>query len=192
MNTNPIPASLFEEFKIQISDPLAEFLGGTPNESRFSISLLDVIHFSGHACPSVVGAFLMTQKAVELLYPDSKTLVRGDLVVSLPTPPAQGATGPIANVISYLTGAWGETGFGGIQGKFSRRDLLRFAVSEIPHGTIRFERISTKNAVGLSYDPTKIELKATETPRLQDFQTQWRHRIKSILEHPQLAIEAVT
>lgn len=113
----------FKTFKIAVFEPFANFLQGEPEESRFEISLLDVVHFAGHACPAMVGAFLMAQRAIQELYPKSGLCIRGEIAIDIPASPTHVATGPIANVLSYITGAWSDTGFGGLNGKVRR--LLR-------------------------------------------------------------------
>src|SRR5690606_13421646 len=95
-----------KQHKIKIHEPFSEFLQGTEEESHFEISLLDLVRFAGHACPSMIGAFLMAKQAIEQLYPDTLTCIRGDLRVDLPTASTYGATGPIANAFSFITGAW--------------------------------------------------------------------------------------
>ena len=45
---------------VKVYEPFAEFLGAMEDEVHFELSLLDVVRFAGHACPSMVGAFLVT------------------------------------------------------------------------------------------------------------------------------------
>lgn len=177
-----IRAEDLKKFTIQIHEPFAEYLMADPDEYQFSISLLDVVRFAGHACPSMVGAFLISQKAVKELYPETNTLIRGQVTVELPTSATQGATGPISNVFSMIFGAWEKSGFGGLQGQFVRRGLLRYDSLEIPPGVFRFRNLNTGAKVDISWDASKAKLPAGIEGL--PFQKVWRHRITSILNDP--------
>ena len=67
-NLKTISSAEFEKFIITIHEPFAEFLMADQDEHEFKISLLDVVRFAGHACPAMVGAFLISQKAIKELY----------------------------------------------------------------------------------------------------------------------------
>lgn len=178
----------FRNYKISLYEPFAKFLHGNLDEYKFEISLMDVIHLAGHACPAMVGAFLMASRAIEELYPESGTGIRGEIAVDIAASPTQGATGPISNVFSYITGAWADTGFGGLNGRFQRRGLLCFESPSAPRGGYRFTRISTGDAVDLFYDPQKVPLDFDPS---EPFQIQWRKRVKAVLGSPELAVTCV-
>lgn len=183
MNTeNKLPPKNFSEFKIKVYEPFAEFLMAEKEEYEFSISLLDVVRFAGHACPSMIGAFLISQKAVAELFPETNTCIRGQIAIEIPTAIDQGATGPISNVFSMIFGAWEKSGFGGLQGKFKRRGLLSFNSVNIPNGTFRFHDLKTGTYVEITYDPSKAE--AIETSESSPFQKIWRLKIHTILQNP--------
>lgn len=173
--------------RIAVREPFAEFLQGGPEEKAFDLSLLDVVRFAGHACPSMVGAFLVSQRAIKELFPDTGVCVRGEVRIDIPTSADQGATGPIANVFGLIFGAWGITGFGGLNGQFARRGLLRFGASSVLPGTYRFHNDRTGAGVDISYDPTAAPFEADPS---MPFQEQWRHRIKAILDHADLVIRS--
>lgn len=183
---NLITSEQMKNINIRIHEPFAEFLEATEEESRFSVSLLDVVRFAGHACPSMIGAFFVSRQAVRALFPETETCVRGDVMVELPRGPEEGATGPIANVFSYIFGAWEKSGFGGLGGEnFARRNLLRFSCKEVPSGAFRFRRISTGKTVDLFYDPRKAEVNIDPE---WSFQKQWRARISQIAMHPEQTV----
>lgn len=183
MNTeNKLPPKNFSEFKIKVYEPFAEFLMAEKEEYEFSISLLDVVRFSGHACPSMIGAFLISQKAVAELFPETNTCVRGQIAIEIPTSIDQGATGPISNVFSMIFGAWEKSGFGGLQGKFKRRGLLSYNSVNIPNGTFRFHDLKTGTYVDITYDPSKAEV--ISTPENNPFPKNWRMKILTILQNP--------
>lgn len=176
----------FSELSIKVYEPFAEFLMAEKEEYEFSISLLDVVRFAGHACPAMVGAFLMSQRAIKELFPDTNTCVRGQVAIEIPTSVEEGATGPISNVFSMIFGAWEKSGFGGLQGKFVRRNLLRYNSPNIPRGVFRFHNLLTGSHVDISYDPSKAEVPgAAEMP----FQKMWRIKIKTIFQNPDQYIQ---
>lgn len=184
---NEISAEFLETFKISLFDPFSDFLMGSDGEKNFQLSLLDVVRFSGHACPSITGAFLITRAAIEKLYPDTLVGVRGEIEIDIPDSATNGATGPIANAFGYITGAWSNTGFGGFQGgAYGRRDLLHFDSKKIPSGTFRFTRKDTGAFVDIVYKPSMIKI---DTDPSKPFQLQWREKIKAILDNPELVLE---
>lgn len=186
---NALSADYLDSFKISLHEPFSDFLMGSHDEKNFQVSLLDVVRFAGHACPSMTGAFLITKAAIEHLYPDTKVGIRGHIEIDIPDSPTNGAIGPMANVFSFITGAWGETGFGGFQGgTFTRRNLLRFHSRNAQMGSFRFTRTDTGNAVDITYQPSMVP---ADIDLSMPFQLQWRTKIKAILENPGLAIHVV-
>lgn len=176
---------LAKEFKIMIYEPFAEFLESSKEEIHFEISLLDCYRLAGHACHSVTGAFLVTQVAVEKLFPESKVCERGDLRVDFGSKLEEVATGPRSNIVSYITGAWGETGFPGLKSQFCRKNLVSFGHSELSKRAIRFTRNSTGKSVAIEYDSAKaIQSFNHGLP----FPESWRVEIIEILKNKNLAI----
>ena len=112
--------------RITVRDPLAKFLGAAA-DGVIEYQYADVVKLAGHSCPTVASAYLMTRGALKALYPDALP-VRGEIRVELRDDRTAGATGVIANVASFLTGATQDTGFKGIGGHFDRRNLLSFDV----------------------------------------------------------------
>jgi hypothetical protein len=173
--------------QVQVYDPLAEYLGGPAEAVRFSISILDAARLSGHLCPSVAGAFLATQAAIKALYPETETCVRGQIEVDLPGMPNEGAMGPISHVISYITGAWSGSGFAGINGQYSRRDLMHFHSPRCIHGGYRFERTDTGQVVHVHYNPGLApHPKGSGTRAADSFERAWQARVSAILATPEV------
>nr|BFD62077.1 hypothetical protein BdHM001_07580 [Bdellovibrio sp. HM001] len=168
-----------KQLKIPVHEPFAHFLKADPEEHAFPISLLDVVRFAGHACPSMVGAFVISQRAVRELFPETGVLVRGQVSVELGSSVDRGATGPISNVFSMIFGAWEKSGFGGIQGNFVRRGLLSYQVPDPSPGTYRFTHLGTGKKVEIFYDSSTVDLKGD----LSDlsFQEIWRMKIRRIV-----------
>jgi hypothetical protein len=165
--------------KIHIHEPFAEFLLAQSSMHSFEISLLDCYRMSGHACHAITGAFLATEVAINCLFNESKVCERGDLRVEFGSNIDDRATGPRSNVISFITGAWGPTGFAGLKGNFKRRDLVSYGHSELAQSAIRFRRISSGKSVIVEYDPSDF-LKKLDV-RLE-FPEKWREEIYAILQ----------
>lgn len=164
--------------KIGVHDPFAEFLQAQPKMHSFEISLLDCYRMSGHACHAVTGAFLVTEAAIGKLFPETKICERGDLVVEFGSNLDERATGPRSNVISFITGAWGPTGFPGLKGNFKRKDLISYGHSELSQNSVRFRRISNGESLVVEYDPSELLKKLN----IQlDFPEKWRAEICAIL-----------
>lgn len=133
----------------------------------------------------------MTLKALAKLYPDGLP-ERGGIRVELNAAQADGTAGVTAAVAGLLTGAAGEGGFMGLGGRFSRRNLLRFAAGI--EGELRFTRTDMGARVTVTYHPEVVpappELQEL-TPKLlaggasaadqTEFARLWQMRVKRIL-----------
>jgi hypothetical protein len=181
-NLKTISSDDFVNFTIKIHEPFAEFLMADQGEYNFKISLLDVVRFAGHACPAMVGAFLISHRAIKELFSETNICIRGQVFIEIPNSVSHGATGPISNVFSMIFGAWEKSGFGGLQGQFVRRELLKYDVQGISPGTFRFHNLKTGKTVEISYDPSKAHV--PEEAESFPFQKVWRHKIATILESP--------
>lgn len=180
MQNTEVKASELERFSIEIYDPLGEFLKGKKEEFRFALSLLDVARFSGHCCVAVTGAFFVAKSAIEELFPDG-ICIRGDLEIDIPEKTVPGATGPVANVFSFITGSWGDSGFQGLNGNFRRQGLLRMKSDKVANDSFLFTRLSTGKSVTCRFHPEKII--ADINPE-SDFPTQLRAKVTAILANP--------
>lgn len=184
------PAFYDQVRRINVRDPLAGLLGSC-TDGRMDYGYADAVRLAGHSCPTVAGAYLVTLRALEHLFPD-KPAERGGIRVHFREDLEDGVTGVIANVVSLLTGAAGEGGFKGLGGRHERRNLLRFNAA-IP-GEIRFERLSNGKAVDLEYHPevvpaaarmrdllSRVVLGGASTGEQQEFGTLWQERVRRIL-----------
>ncbi len=176
---------------ITLHDPLAEFLGA--GDGHFSYGFEDVVKLSGHACPTVAGAFLMVIHALKALYGD-EVPERGDIEISVYSAQDQGVTGPMTQVFTLLTGAAAENGFHGLAGRYARSGLMDFLPGVNGPAPFVFERLSTGEKVGVAYDPSSIPaspemgtslqsiLQGNSDPSLQQsFSGAWRERVLAIL-----------
>lgn len=187
MNT---PAFFETIAPITMYDPLSETLGAV-SDGLISYTYLDMVKLAGHSCPTVAGAWIMTALGLEALYGDA-TPIRGDLKVEMRGAADEGVEGVIANCISLVTGAAGETGFKGLAGKFARNDRLFFA-SDIAC-EVRLSRLDNAQSVCLSYDPSSIPPHPDMRPLMQKllqssvtseerkrFAALWQERVERIL-----------
>jgi len=179
--------------KIDLYDPLAEFLGATEN-GILQYSYPDVVRLAGHSCPTVASAYWSTRKALAFLYPDTLP-VRGEIKVEFSQDITSGVTGVIANVVSMLTGATSDTGFKGIGGHFDRREHLFFSVGI--QGEMRFTRLDTNQAVqvasNLQHVPSSPRVSSlmascirntASREEVAEFRQLWQERVRRILlEH---------
>ncbi|HEU0188859.1 MAG TPA: hypothetical protein VFQ97_02570 [Gallionella sp.] len=179
--------------KIDLYDPLAEFLGAAEN-GILQYGYVDAIKLAGHSCPTVASAYWSTCKALAFLYPDTLP-VRGEIKVEFSNDITTGVTGVIANVVSMLTGAMSENGFKGIGGHFDRREHLFFAAG-IP-GEMRFTRLDTNQSVlvesNLQHVPSSPRVSGliascirntASREEVAEFRQLWQERVRRILlEH---------
>jgi hypothetical protein len=179
--------------KIDLYDPLAEFLGAA-EKGILQYGYVDAVKLAGHSCPTVAAAYWSTCKALAFLYPGSLP-VRGEIKVEFSDEITTGVTGVIANVVSMLTGAMSENGFKGIAGRFDRREHLFFS-TEIP-GEMRFTRLDTGKSVlvesNLQQVPASPRMpgligdcirNTASKEEAAEFRQLWQDRVKRILlEH---------
>jgi len=175
---------------IKLQDPLSAFLG-TFELGLVEFSYLDIVKSAGHSCPTVMGAYLSTLKALEALY-DNELPQRGNISIQLREDSKEGVTGVISSVITQITGATEVTGFKGMNGNFRRTNLLEFN-SNIS-ASLTFERLDSGKKVQVTYNPNTIptnpkqqelmgkimQQKATEEDK-KEFAQLWQKRVESII-----------
>ncbi len=187
---------------IDLKDPLSEFLG-VFEEGKMQISYLDCVKLAGHSCPTVAGAYLMAMKGLETLHSDGTLPERGSIHISMRDGEADGVTGVICNVISFIIGANGISGFKGIGGNFSRDNLVSY--NEIMEGEVKLTRLATDESVVLSYDPSMVpadpKMKELMMKSLQcrscaeeneAFGRLWQERVEKILLNQDLWDQMIT
>lgn len=178
---------------LRLYDPLGDMLGA--GDGLFEYSFDDVVKLSGHACPTVAGAFLVTKKAIRELY-EHDIPQRGDMQVTLHGALDEGTNGPFSQVLTLLTGAAADNGFKGLGGHQSRHGLLKFDTSGAKRQLCyTFTRLSNRKSVTLAYDASSIAASpgladdmqsllsghADETT-LKRFRSAWSGRVRHILE----------
>ena len=176
--------------EIVVKDPLSDVLG-TFKDGVIKIKYLAIVKMAGHSCPTVAGAYLMAVKGLKALYPDTLP-VRGEIKVEFKEDESEGVAGVIGSVMTNITGATEISGFKGLAGKHSRKDLMFFN-SDI-NSSVRFTRLDTGKSVDVFYSHQKVpgnplmnELMqkvlggvATENEK-QSFGKLWQERVKKIL-----------
>ena len=185
---------------IKVKDPLSNVLGAFEN-GEYEISYLDVVKSAGHSCPTVAGAYLMAQKALNSLYPEQRA-VRGNIKVEFKEDLEDGVAGVIGNVISHITGATDKSGFKGLNKKFARHSLMFFN-SDI-NSSARFTRIDNKQSVDVDYNPSIVAPNPDMMPLMQkmmqnmasdneikEFGALWQDRVKRIFENADKVIKVV-
>ncbi len=191
--------SFFDEIeKIVLEDELMKFLG-VNEDGVVDISYPDVVKTAGHSCATVAGAYLVALKGLKALYGDELPK-RGKIIVELKKAPTDDNAGVVGCVLSNITGATTDYGFGGIPtGEFNRRDLLFF---KAPIETdIRFTRLDTGKHVGVNYkpqkvvNPMKILMSAIGDDATQEdkesFAKRFQEMVKTVFDNADTVIEVV-
>lgn len=174
---------------IELTDPLSAVLG-TFEEGKLHINYVDVVKGSGHSCPTVAGAYLMSYHALKALFPEGSA-VRGKISVQFSQDLEEGTTGVVSTVISYITGATDKSGFKGLNGSFVRHGLMSFK-QDVP--SIRFTRTDSKKSVDVFYDPNSVPVDPRQAELMKSifsgkasieekeaFARVWQERVKSII-----------
>lgn len=184
------PAFFDQAPAITMHDGLAQFLGAS-SDGLITYRYIDAVKLAGHSCPTVAGAYLLTRRALTLLYPD-QTPERGGVQVRFAAPADEGVTGVIGSVVSLITGAAGLGGFKGIGRDFRRQNLMYYACAV--EGEVRFDRIDNGTAVQLGMqmnhvpaDPRtgallkKILAGDAMPEEREEFGSLWQERVRRIL-----------
>lgn len=186
---------------IKVKDPLSQVLGAF-EKGEYEFTYLDVVKSAGHSCPTVAGAYIMTLKALEALYPNERA-VRGNVKVAFEEALEDGVAGVISNVISQITGATDKSGFKGLQGQFSRHSLMSF--NEEIDSSARFTRVDTGMSVDVTYNPeavkpnpmmmklmSKLSSGDASEEEVKEFGRLWQDRVQRIFENLTAVVEVET
>jgi len=146
--------SFFDEIPtITLYDDLSQFLG-VNDDGIVELSYIDIVKTAGHSCATVAGAYLVALKGLEALY-NGEIPKRGDIKVEIKKSPTEDNAGVVGAVLSNITGATIDYGFGGIPtGKYNRRDLLFFNADI--ECSVRFTRLDTNISICVDYKPQKV------------------------------------
>ncbi|QSZ41298.1 hypothetical protein GJV85_03970 [Sulfurimonas aquatica] len=183
---------------IKVKDPLSQVLGAF-EAGEYEFSYLDVVKSAGHSCPTVAGAYIITQEALKVLFFEQRA-VRGNIKVEFEESLEEGVAGVVGNVISQITGATDKSGFKGLQGQFARHSLMAFNADI--DASARFTRVDTGKRVDVTYNPEAIKpnpnmmklmkkLSSGEsTPEeVKEFGELWQERVQRIFENLDAVVE---
>lgn len=184
----------YEVEPIRIRDPVAEALAVLDHGEPFVVDYDDVVLAAGHSCPTAAGAFRITQLGLDALYPDGDP-VRGEIAVRAGGPRSDPTYGVLSRLVSFVTGAAEEDGFGGLAGGYGdRRDLLRFGDHGAESPTFVFQRTDSEETVRVTYHIEDVPSPGEATaylPKLVDgtatpderaaFADAWHGRVRTVL-----------
>ena len=175
---------------ITLLDPLSRVLGSF-TDGKITFTYKEIVKLAGHSCPTVGGAYLMTVRALEVLYPEGLP-VRGHIKVAFKEDEQDGVAGVIANVISDITGATETSGFKGLNGNFARHSLMSFNADI--ESSARFTRTDTGESVDAYYNPNvvmpnpkmqslmqKVMMQSATEEEINEFGVLWQERVEKIL-----------
>jgi len=143
---------------IRIRDPVAEALAVLEPGEPFVVTYEDLVKAAGHSCPTASGAYRIAQLGLDALYPDDQP-VRSEIEVLAAGPRDDATYGVMSRLISYVTGAAQEDGFGGLAGGYGdRRNLLTLDAFEPDSAepTFRFRRTDTDETVEVTYHVSEV------------------------------------
>ena len=182
---------------IKLQDPLADILG-VFDDGLYEISYIEVVKAAGHSCPTVAGAYLMSDAALKALF--GERAVRGMVEVSFKEGLEDGVAGVVGNVVAHITGATDKSGFKGLGGKFARHSLMHFNADI--NASARFRRVDTGKSVDVIYDPSSVPASPDMMPLMQKimagaasadekkmFGVLWQERVKRVFENKANVIE---
>lgn len=155
---------------IHLKEPLAETLGIFKGEpATLEYSFIDLVKMAGHACPTVAGAYLCCQAALQELY-GGEIPVRGEISVTVHGDMDDGVYGVMGQAIGYITGAAPASGFRGLGHRFKRKDLLRYGGESLdPEGMcFEFNRSDGGKSVLVTFYPQRVPFAKEKDPRLSE------------------------
>lgn len=179
---------------IRIRDLVAEALTVLEPGEPFVVSYADVVKVAGHSCPTASGAFRIAQLGLAALYPDDYP-VRGDVEVTAGGPKSDSTYGVMSRIVSYITGAAEEEGFGGLAGGYGdRKHHLYFGEADGADPTFTLERTDADEAVRVAYRVAEVPSAGPATQYLENlidgtatdeertaFAETWHGRVRSVL-----------
>jgi hypothetical protein len=153
---------------IMMMDPYFQIFGQSQVPVPYTYE--NAVKLAGHSCGAVTGAWTITRKALEVLYPDGEIPVRGQIAVEAPGAEDEWFVGVFGEVITFITGAAPKTGF--IGAEFGQTDNVfvrqnKMVYPEDPTGTMPpkmewiFTRLDTGTSVGVIFNLAVITPIAT-------------------------------
>ena len=149
---------------IMMREPYFEIFGQSNGYAPYTYEI--AVKHAGHSSAATAGAWEITRKALEVLYPYGEIPVRGQIEVQAPGAEAQFPVGVFGEVITYITGASPKTGFFGAEfGKandlFNRQNLMTYTdePTDTPPPKMEwiFTRKDTGAKVGVTMNITSVQ-----------------------------------
>lgn len=193
---------------IMMSEPYFSIIGQTSSPVPYYYE--EAVKLAGHSCGATTGAWIITRKALEALYPNGEIPVRGQIAVEAPGAEDEWFVGVFGEIITFVTGAAPHTGFNGsefgtVNNLFVRQNKMVY--KDEPTGQLPpmrewiFTRLDTGRKVGVKFNlviilpiptPERTEMgkkvaAGTATPEeLADYQKYWNDRAIFVLENADL------
>ncbi len=193
---------------IMMSEPYFGIFGQTSGPIPYYYE--EAVKLAGHSCGATTGAWTITRKALEALYPNGEIPVRGQIAVEAPGAEDEWFVGVFGDIITYITGAAPHTGFNGsefgtVNDLFVRQNKMVY--KDEPTGQLPpmrewiFTRLDTGAKVGVKFNlviilpiptPARTEMgkkvaASLATPEeLADYQEYWNARALFVLENADL------
>ena len=190
---------------VMMIDPYFQIFGQSQVAVPYTYE--NAVKLAGHSCGATTGAWTITRKALEVLYPGGEIPVRGQIQVEAPGAEDEWFVGVFGEIITYITGAAPKTGF--IGAEFGQTDDVfvrqnKMTYPDEPTGTMPpqmewvFTRIDTGAKVGVNFNLAVITPIATPerqamgkkmaageaTPEeVADYVQYWNDRAKFVLEN---------
>ena len=165
------------------------------------------VKLAGHSCGATTGAWIITKKALDALYPGDEIPVRGQIKVEAPGAEDEWFTGVFGEIIAYVTGAAPKTGFIGAEfgeanDLFIRQNKMTYPETatgtQPPKMEWIFTRTDTGRKVSVNFNLAIITPIATEDRQAMgaklakglasqeeadDYYQYWNDRAKFVLEN---------
>ncbi len=190
---------------IMMIDPYFQIFGQSQVAVPYTYE--NAVKLAGHSCGATTGAWTITRKALEVLYPNGEIPVRGQILVEAPGAEDEWFVGVFGEIITYITGAAPKTGFIGAEfgqtdDVFVRQNKMIYPAE--PTGTLPpkmewvFTRIDTGAKVGVNFNLSVITPIATPERQAMgkkmaageataeeaaDYVQYWNARAKFVLEN---------
>ena len=183
---------------IRLEDELTKFLG-VNEDGVIEMSYADVVKSAGHSCATVAGAYLSALYGLKALF-EGEMIQRGKIKVEIKKSPTDDNAGVVGCVLSNITGATTNYGFGGIPtGKFNRRELLFYEVDI--EEDIRFTRVDNGKSIGINYKPQKVVNpmailksaigKDAKPEDIESFPKRFQEMVKTVFDNSDKVIEVI-
>ncbi len=144
---------------IMMNEPYFDIFGQTSGPVPYYYE--EAVKLAGHSCGAITGAWTITRKALEVLYPNGEIPVRGQIAVEAPGAEDEWFVGVFGDIITFVTGASPHTGFigaefGQVNNLFVRQNKMVYSLEPTnqlpPMREWIFTRLDTGAKVGVKFN----------------------------------------